>query len=87
MAAVARSIVQDVPLTHRVITVSGPGICNPKNIFVPIGVSLAEVVDFCGGLTPNAARIISGGPMMGFAFSDLSRPGYQGHIRADRTDP
>lgn len=74
MAAVARSIIQDVPLTHRVISVSGRGICNPKNIFVPIGVSLAEVVDFCGGLTPDAARIISGGPMMGFAFSDLSAP-------------
>ena len=74
IATVARSIVKDVPLTHRVITVSGRGICNPKNIFAPIGVSLAEVVDFCGGLTPNAARIISGGPMMGFAFSDLSAP-------------
>ena len=74
MAAVARSIIKDTPLTHRVITVSGRGICNPKNIFVPIGVSLAEVVDFCGGLTPNAARIISGGPMMGFSFSDLSAP-------------
>ncbi len=74
IAAVARSVIKDIPLTHRVITVSGPGICNPKNLFVPIGVSLAEVVDFCGGLTPNAARIISGGPMMGFAFSDLSAP-------------
>lgn len=74
MAAVARSIIKDTPLTHRVITVSGRGICNPKNIFVPIGISLAEVVDFCGGLTPNAARIISGGPMMGFSFSDLSAP-------------
>jgi electron transport complex protein RnfC len=74
IATVARSIVKDVPLTHRVITVSGHGICNPKNIFVPIGISLAEVVDFCGGLTPDAARIISGGPMMGFSFSDLSAP-------------
>jgi len=74
MATVARSIIKDAPLTHRVITVSGRGIRNPKNIFVPIGVSLAEVVDFCGGLTPDAARIISGGPMMGFAFSDLSAP-------------
>lgn len=74
MATVARSIINDIPMTHRVISVSGRGICNPKNIFVPIGVSLAEVVDFCGGLTPDAARIISGGPMMGFSFSDLSAP-------------
>ncbi len=74
MATVARSLVKGSPLTHRVISVSGRGIVNPKNIFAPIGVSLAEVVDFCGGLTPDAARIISGGPMMGFAFSDLSAP-------------
>ncbi len=74
VATVARSIIKGYPLTHRVISVSGHGICNPKNIFVPIGVSLAEVVDFCGGLRPDAVRIISGGPMMGFAFSDLSAP-------------
>jgi len=74
VATVARSIIKGAPLTHRVISVSGHGIFNPKNIFVPIGVSLAEVVDFCGGLRPDAVRIISGGPMMGFAFSDLSAP-------------
>ena len=87
MATVARSLIKDVPLTHRVITVSGRGICNPKNIFVPIGVSLAEVVDFCGGLTPDAARIISGGPMMGFAFSDLSAPVTKGTSGADDSYP
>ncbi len=74
MATVARGIIKETPLTHRVISVSGRGIRTPKNIFAPIGVSMGEVIDLCGGLTPDAARIISGGPMMGFAFSDLSAP-------------
>jgi len=74
MSTVARAVIKEAPLTHRVISVSGRGIKNPKNIFVPIGVSMADVIKFCGGLTKDAARIVSGGPMMGFAFSDLTTP-------------
>ncbi len=74
MAAVARGIIREEPLTHRVISVSGSGIMQPKNLFVPIGIAMGEVIRFCGGLTRDAARVISGGPMMGFSFSDLSTP-------------
>jgi len=74
IAAIARGVVRGKPLTHRIISVTGPGIVNPKNLLVPIGVSIGEVFDFCGGLTKDAARLISGGPMMGFAFSDLNTP-------------
>ena len=74
MAAIARAVIKGKPLTHRVITVSGAGIAQPKNILVPLGTSMGEVIAFCGGLTHDAARIIAGGPMMGFAFSDLSTP-------------
>jgi len=74
MATVARGVIKETPLTHRVISVSGRGIKNPKNLFVPIGISMGEVIKFCGGITDNAARIIAGGPMMGFSFSDLTTP-------------
>lgn len=74
MATVARGIIKESPLTHRVISVSGRGIKQPKNLFVPIGISMGEVLDFCGGLTCDAARVIAGGPMMGFAFSDMRTP-------------
>ena len=74
MAAVAMAIVKEKPLTHRVISVSGKGIKNPKNLFVPFGISVKEIIDYCGGLTEDAGRIVSGGPMMGFSFSDLSTP-------------
>ncbi len=74
IAAVAGAVIKEKPLTHRVISVTGPGIKNPKNLLVPIGISMKDVIEFCGGLTPDAARLIAGGPMMGFAFSDLSTP-------------
>jgi electron transport complex protein RnfC len=74
MAAVARAVIRGKPLTHRVISVTGGGIVNPSNVLAPIGVSFGELIDFCGGLTPDAARLVAGGPMMGFAFSNPATP-------------
>ena len=50
------------------------GIRNPKNLIVPVGTPLSEVIAFCGGLTEDAAKVIVGGPMMGVAQHDLSAP-------------
>ena len=74
MAAVARAVIHKKPLTHRVITVTGGGITRPANVLAPIGASFRDLIDFCGGLTPDAARLVAGGPMMGFAFSDPDTP-------------
>jgi len=74
IAAVARAIIRDKPLTHRIVCVTGGGIKHPKNLLAPIGVSYAELIEYCGGLTPDAARVMSGGPMMGFAFTDFDMP-------------
>jgi electron transport complex protein RnfC len=74
MAAVARAVLRNKPLTHRLVCVTGSGIQTPKNILVPIGTRYRALIDYCGGLTPDAARIVSGGPMMGFAFTDLDMP-------------
>ncbi|MCK8602101.1 electron transport complex subunit RsxC [Desulfoferrobacter suflitae] len=73
-AAVARAVLKGRPLTHRVVSVTGGGIVHPKNLLVPIGISLGELIDYCGGMTADAARMIAGGPMMGFAFHDLATP-------------
>ncbi len=73
-AAIARAVVRDKALTHRVLTVSGRGIRNPKNLLVPIGISYGELIDYCGGLTEDAARVIAGGPMMGFTLGELDTP-------------
>ena len=73
-AAIARAVLRGKPLTHRVVSVTGAGIVNPKNLLVPIGMPYSELIDDCGGLTPDAARVIAGGPMMGFALNDLKAP-------------
>ena len=73
-AAIARAVLRGKPLTHRVVSVTGSGIRQPKNLLVPVGIRYRELIDFCGGLTDDAARVISGGPMMGFAFANLDAP-------------
>ena len=73
-AAIAETVVGDLPLTHRVVTVTGEGVRNPGNFYVPIGTSVAELIEFCGGLRNEAVRVILGGPMMGTAIADLTTP-------------
>ena len=73
-AAVARAVLRAKPLTHRLICVTGEGVATAKNLLVPVGASYAELIACCGGLTDDAARVISGGPMMGFALGDLDVP-------------
>ncbi len=73
-AALARAVVRGGPLTHRVVTVSGGGIVQPKNLLVPIGTSYGELIEFCGGLREEAARVVAGGPMMGFTLGSLEVP-------------
>jgi electron transport complex protein RnfC len=67
-------VLRKKPLTHRVISVTGGGVVQPKNILAPIGARFKDLVDFCGGFTSNAARMVAGGPMMGFSFTDLNMP-------------
>lgn len=73
-AALARAVLRGKPLTHRVVTVSGLGVREPKNLLVPIGTSYRHLIEYCGGLTGDAARVVAGGPMMGFTLSNLEVP-------------
>jgi len=73
-AAIAEAVVCGWPLTHRTVTVTGEAIANPGNFYVPIGTSVAELIDFCGGVTQKSAKVVLGGPMMGIAIADLTTP-------------
>ena len=73
-ASLARAVLRDKPLTHRIVTVSGRGIRHPKNLLVPIGTDYRALIDYCGGLTEDAARVVAGGPMMGFTLGNLDTP-------------
>ena len=72
--AIHDAVAKGEPSITAALTVTGRGIRNPKNLIVPVGTPLAEVIDFCGGLTEDAAKVIVGGPMMGVTQHDLSAP-------------
>ena len=59
------------PLIERVVTVTGEGIAGPKNLMVRIGTKVSDLIEECGGFKGGAGKVISGGPMMGFALSSL----------------
>jgi electron transport complex protein RnfC len=67
-----------MPLIERVITVSGPGVTYPANLIVPLGTSVREVLDFCGGLRPSTCAVVMGGPMMGLPLPSLDVPVVKG---------
>jgi electron transport complex protein RnfC len=73
-AAIAEAVVLGQPLTHRVVSVTGRAIAKPGNYYCPVGMSVQDVVNHCGGLNESAAKVVMGGPMMGFAIADLSTP-------------
>ena len=73
-AAIFRAVRKGIPLTRRIVTVSGEAINQPQNFIVRIGTPIHDLIEAAGGLNDRTERVISGGPMMGFAQSDLSVP-------------
>jgi len=74
VAAITEAVVSNLPLAHRVVTVTGEAIARPGNYHVPIGMSVEDLIEFCGGVTQKSAKVILGGPMMGIAIADLKTP-------------
>jgi len=62
------------PLIERVVTVTGEGIKEPKNLMARVGTKISELIDECGGFKDDVAKVVAGGPMMGFALSSLDVP-------------
>lgn len=72
--AVYEAVQKHKPLTERLVTVTGPGVENPRNFWVKIGTPVSALVTACGGLPENTGKIIAGGPMMGKALPHLDLP-------------
>ena len=62
-----RAVTQGMPVVNKVVTVSGSGIVEPKNIECPIGTPVSVLLDACGGVKDGTYKLIAGGPMMGMA--------------------
>lgn len=71
-AAVYDAVALGRPVTHRVITITGSGVKSPVNLYAPLGTSFQHLIEEAGGFTNDVARVISGGPMMGFAQYDMA---------------
>jgi electron transport complex protein RnfC len=65
--AIFDAVRHGIPLIERVVTVSGPGIEQPKNLRVRIGTLFSELIEACGGPRGETKRLLNGGPMMGIA--------------------
>ncbi len=72
--AIYDAVVNSTPNISRVMTLTGDAMAVPQNFLVPYGVSHAQVLEEAGGLSCEAEKLISGGPMMGMAMYDLNTP-------------
>ena len=63
-----------MPIVRRRVTVDGDAVAEPKNVFVPIGTRISDIVEFCGGYKKDPRKIIMGGPMMGRATKSDESP-------------
>ena len=73
-AAIHRAVRLGMPLTQRIVTISGEAIAEPQNFIVRIGTPFHDLIEKAGGLNDKTERVISGGPMMGVAQRDLAVP-------------
>lgn len=74
LVALAQYFTNSVPLIERVVTVTGTAIRRPANLMVPVGTPIRHLIEYCGGVTDDAARFLLGGPMMGIAQKSLDVP-------------
>ncbi len=73
-SAIYRAFAEGMPLIERCVTVDGDCVKEPKNLRVPLGTSVRELISYCGGLVAEPFKIINGGPMMGAAIWDADAP-------------
>ncbi|MEE0957779.1 MAG: electron transport complex subunit RsxC [Ruminococcus sp.] len=74
LAFLAEYFETGMPLVERCVTLDGSAVKEPKNVIVPVGMPISEVIEAAGGLKSEAAKILYGGPMMGIAVPDIDAP-------------
>ncbi|MFH1852189.1 MAG: electron transport complex subunit RsxC [Candidatus Neomarinimicrobiota bacterium] len=72
--AVADAVLEGKALVERVVTVTGDGLNEPKNVLARIGTPFRDIINYCGGLKSAAAQVFMGGPMMGMSQFNLNVP-------------
>ena len=70
-AAAVCDAVQGKPLIERIVTISGTPVRRPGNWLLRIGTPAHRALAFAGGVNFPPAKVLLGGPMMGFAQKTL----------------
>lgn len=73
-AAVHRAVELGEPLISRIVTVTGRGVAQPRNLEVLIGTPVDDLLLQCGGTTPTLSRLVLGGPLMGITLQHHGLP-------------
>lgn len=74
IAGIGAYFLTGMPLVRRSLTCDGTSINNPKNVSVPLGTSIKDLIEFCGGFSKEPDKILMGGPMMGIALDTIDQP-------------
>ena len=74
LAFISSYVKTGMPLVEKCITVDGSAVREPKNLIVPVGTAISDVLESAGGCKSEPAKVLYGGPMMGIAVPDLSAP-------------
>ena len=74
VVAIYHAVIEGKPLMNRIVTVTGDAIADPRNFIVRIGTNYHELVEEAGGFKQEPVKVVSGGPMMGFALFGLDVP-------------
>jgi len=72
--AVYEAVQKGKPLVERVVTVTGKSVARPSNFLARMGTPLSMLIEAAGGLPADTSKVISGGPMMGKAITNLEMP-------------
>ena len=74
IVAIYHAVIDGLPLMERIVTVTGPAVKYPQNYRVYTGTCYDDLIEAAGGFKTAPEKIISGGPMMGFALFDTHVP-------------
>lgn len=74
LIAIHTAVVEGRPILERIVTVSGDAISEPGNFKAFFGMNQAELIEAAGGFKTEPEKLISGGPMMGFAMFTTDVP-------------
>ena len=72
VATLYRFITTGMPLVSKRLTVDGTAVAEPKNVIVPIGTPIKDLLEFVGVEGEVGLEIMMGGPMMGVAVADIN---------------